>query len=95
VLLIAIVSAPVNSQNLDHLLHLKPGAMEIHESILLQAVYAAKYVLSEKAEKKKLSRLWASFPRSWKSRAQSALRSAQDLVPLEHGVILRLRKILI
>jgi hypothetical protein len=71
------------------------GRREKKDKDIRQAVYAAKYVLSEKAEKEKLSRLWASFPRSWKSRAQSALRSAQDLVPLEHGVILRLRKILI
>jgi hypothetical protein len=72
----------------------RAGRREKKDKDIRQAVYAAKYVLSEKAEKEKLSRLWASFPRSWKSRAQSALRSAQDLVPLEHGVILRLRKIL-
>jgi hypothetical protein len=59
-----------------------------------QAIIAAKYVLSDQSETKKLRKLWDSFPGSWKKRVHSALRLAEDFVPLERGVILRLRKFL-
>jgi len=72
----------------------RAGRREKKDKDIRQAVFAAKYVLSEKAEKDKLSRLWASFPRSWKLRVKSALRLAEDIVPLELGVITRLRKTL-
>lgn len=59
-----------------------------------QAIISAKYVLSDKSETKKLRKLWDSFPGSWKQRIHSALRMAEDFVPLERGVIFRLRKLL-
>jgi hypothetical protein len=65
------------------------------EKDLRQAVLAAKYVLSEKAEREKLARLWDTFPRGWKSRVRSALTTAQDLFPLEQGDIQSLQKVLV
>jgi hypothetical protein len=59
-----------------------------------QAIIVSKYVLSDKGEMKKLRKIWGSFPGSWKDRVHSALRQADDFVPLEKGVIVRLRKIL-
>lgn len=64
------------------------------EKDLRQAVLAAKYVLSEKAEREKLARLWDTFPRGWKNRVRSALTTAQDLFPLEQGAIQSLQKVL-
>lgn len=60
-----------------------------------QAVLTAKYIISDKAERERLVRLWAAFPRSWKARVRSALHSARSVVPLEQGVIARLEGILV
>jgi len=52
-----------------------------------QAIYTGKYVLTDPLEKRRLLRLWASFPRPWKKRVKDALRLALDIVPLEESFI--------
>jgi hypothetical protein len=85
-----------------------PAAFTIHKLIIAtlfkragkrekdvrQAIYAGKYVLSERAEMKKLMRLWDRLPRPWKRKVSRALVDALDIVPLEQGVIRQLQSIL-
>jgi hypothetical protein len=81
-----------------------PAAFTIHKLIIAtlfkrankkekdirQAVYAGKYVLSERAEMKKMMRLWDWLPRPWKRKVGRALADALDIVPLEQGTIRQL-----
>lgn len=85
-----------------------PAAFTIHKLIIAtlfkragkrekdvrQAVYAGKYVLSERAETKKMMRLWDRLPRPWKRKVGRALGDALDIVPLEQGVIRQLQSLL-
>ncbi len=65
----------------------RPGREEKRDKDLRQGVYTAKYVLKNPAEAKRMADLWSSFPRSWKTRVKTSLRSARSVVPLEEGVI--------
>jgi hypothetical protein len=64
------------------------------EKDLRQAVYVGKFVLSERSELARLLRLWRELPHKWKVRAGKALQEARQAVPLEQGVVARLRQIL-
>lgn len=64
------------------------------EKDLRQAIYVAKYVLLELSESDRLLRLWTELPRKWKGRVQRALEEARLALPLEQGVVARLREIL-
>jgi hypothetical protein len=68
----------------------RPKRREKGEKDIRQAVFTAKYVLSDRAEMEKMLKLWASFPKSWKDRVRLALRTARKVVPLEPGLIQRL-----
>lgn len=57
------------------------------EKDIRQAVYAAKYVLSEKVELEKLLRIWETLPRSWKTKARRAIADAVQILPQEEGTI--------
>jgi hypothetical protein len=59
-----------------------------------QAIYTAKFVLTEKSETTKLLRIWAGLPRKWKAKIRRSLAQATDIVPLEKGVIVRLQNLL-
>jgi len=72
----------------------RAGRRAKRDKDIRQAIIAAKYVLSDASETKKLLKIWDSFPESWKRKVFSALRLAEDLVPLESGAISSLRKIL-
>jgi hypothetical protein len=72
----------------------RPDRSRKSEKDVRQAVYAAKYALSDKTETDRLKRLWTGLPRKWKARVIRALRAAGGIVPLESGVIARLREIL-
>jgi hypothetical protein len=61
------------------------------EKDIRQAVYAGKYVLSEKSEMRKMLRLWAQLPRPWKRKIKGALDSALAIVPLEQNAIRQLK----
>jgi hypothetical protein len=65
---------------------------EKREKDIRQAIYAGKYILTERSERQKLLRLWASFPRSWKKKVREALRMALAVVPLEEGVVRQLER---
>ena len=85
-----------------------PAAFAIHKLIIAtlfkragkrekdirQAVYAGKYVLSERTEMKKMMCLWDQLPRPWKRKVGRALVDALDIVPLEQDVIRRLQTLL-
>jgi hypothetical protein len=85
-----------------------PAAFAIHKLIIAalfkrapkkekdirQAVYTGKYILSDRTEMKKMMRIWAQLPRSWKRKVGRALVEALDIVPLEQGVIRRLQSLL-
>jgi hypothetical protein len=85
-----------------------PAAFTIHKLIIAtlfkraskkekdirQAVYAGKYVLSERSEMRKMMRLWERLPRPWKRKVSRALADARDIVPLEQGVIRQLQSLL-
>jgi hypothetical protein len=85
-----------------------PAAFTIHKLIIAtlfkrankkekdirQAIYAGKYVLGERAEMKKMMRLWDRLPRPWKRKVGRALVDALDIVPLEQSVIRRLHSLL-
>jgi hypothetical protein len=60
-----------------------------------QAIYVGKYVLTEEQETARLKRLWSELPKKWKSRIRTALAAAITIVPLERGVIERLRELLV
>jgi hypothetical protein len=64
------------------------------EKDLRQAVYVGKFVLSERSELARLIRLWRELPRKWKVRAGKAMQEARAAVPLEQGVVARLRQVL-
>jgi len=64
------------------------------EKDLRQAVYVGKFVLSERSERARLLRLWRELPRTWKVRAGKALEQARQALPLEQGVVARLRQVL-
>jgi hypothetical protein len=64
------------------------------EKDIRQAVYAGKYVLSERSEMNKMLRLWERLPRPWKRKVGRALADALEIVPLEQGVIRRLQSLL-
>ena len=65
------------------------------EKDVRQAIYVAKYALTDEQEIARLKRLWSGVPRKWKSRVRRALERAAAIVPLESGVIERLKKLLI
>ena len=85
-----------------------PAAFAIHKLIIAtlfkragkrekdirQAVYAGKYVLSERTEMKKMMCLWDQLPRPLKRKVGRALVDALDIVPLEQDVIRRLQTLL-
>lgn len=64
------------------------------EKDLRQAVYVAKYVLTDRLESDRLLRLWNGLPRKWKGRVGKALDEARQTVPLEQGVVAHLQEIL-
>jgi hypothetical protein len=64
------------------------------EKDIRQAIYTAKFVLTEKSEIAKLLQLWAGLPKKWKAKIGRSLAQATDLVPLEKGVIERLKNFL-
>jgi len=64
------------------------------EKDIRQAIYAGKYVLSEKSEVLKLARLWQRLPRPWKRKVLRTLANALDIVPLEQGVIRQMQSLL-
>jgi hypothetical protein len=65
------------------------------EKDVRQAIYVGKYVLADEPERARLKRLWSGLPRKWKSRVRRALETAAAIVPLEQGVIKRLKTLLI
>ncbi|OGD13306.1 MAG: hypothetical protein A2W20_07685 [Candidatus Aminicenantes bacterium RBG_16_66_30] len=65
------------------------------EKDLRQAVYVAKYVLTDRSESDRLRRLWRELPRKWKARVGKALEESRHAVPLEEGVVHRLREVLV
>jgi len=73
----------------------RPGRLKKRDKDIRQAVYVAKYALLNKAEMDRLKRLWAGLPPKWKARVERALKAAKDILPLEAGVILRLRQFLL
>lgn len=84
----------------DFLLHkliigIRPERRAKKEKDLRQAVYTAKYVLSDKAESDRLARHWRDLPPRWKVRTRKAIAEARDIVPLERGVLQRLEEVLI
>jgi len=72
----------------------RPERRNKKEKDIRQAVYTGKYVLTEKSETARLSRLWSGLPRKWKAKIMGSLEKASDLVPLERGVIQRLQELL-
>jgi hypothetical protein len=78
-----------------------PAAFTIHKLILAtcfkrasmrekdirQALYAGKYVLSEKSEAMRLARLWKRLPLFLKNKIERALADAPDIIPLEQESI--------
>jgi hypothetical protein len=64
------------------------------EKDLRQAVYTAKYVMSDKPETDRLVRHWQDLPAKWKARIRKAIDEARDITPLEQGVLQRLKEIL-
>jgi hypothetical protein len=84
----------------DFLLHklvigIRPERRAKKEKDLRQAVYTAKYVLSDKAESDRLAQHWRDLPPKWKGRIRKAIAEARDIVPLEQGVLQRLKEVLI
>jgi hypothetical protein len=71
-----------------------PERRDKREKDLRQAIYVAKYVLLEPSESDRLLRLWKELPREWKGRVQRALEEARLALPLERGVVARLREVL-
>lgn len=76
------------------LLSTRSGRRAKKEKDLRQAIVVGKYVLTDKNEWTKLRRLCGTFPGSWRARAFSALKQAEISIPLELGVISRLKKAL-
>lgn len=64
------------------------------EKDIRQAIYTASYALTDRTETARLRRLGSILPRKWRARIGRALRDAQSIVPLEQGVILRLKDML-
>ena len=64
------------------------------EKDLRQAVYVAKYALTDRAESARLVRLWQGLPRKWKARVRKALDEAWNAVPLEQRIVQRMREVL-
>ncbi len=65
------------------------------EKDIRQAIYTANFVLAKKPETAKLARLWAGLPRGWKTKIKRSLSQAMDIVPLEKGIIERLRHLFV
>jgi hypothetical protein len=64
------------------------------EKDLRQAVYVAKYALTDRAESGRLVRLWQGLPRKWKARVRKALDEAWNAMPLEQRIVQRMREVL-
>ncbi len=64
------------------------------EKDLKQAIYVAKFVLTQKKEKEKLLRMFEKFPKGWKNRIRKSLKLSNDLLPLEKPSIQALEKLL-
>ncbi len=71
----------------------RPERRNKREKDLRQAVYVAKYALSDPSESVRLRRLWQGLPPRWKARIRRAVNEAEAAVPLESGVIARLKNI--
>ena len=71
-----------------------PERRDKKEKDLRQAVYVAKYVLTDRSESDRLLRLWNGLPRKWKGRIGKALEDAEGAVPLEQGAVTRLQEML-
>jgi len=72
----------------------RPERRKKKEKDIRQAIYTARYALTDQTETARLHRLGRSLPGKWRARIGRALRDAQSIVPLEQGVILRLKDIL-
>lgn len=72
----------------------RPERRKKKEKDIRQAIYTARYALTDRTETARLHRLGRSLPRKWKARIGRALRDALSIVPLEQGVILRLKAVL-
>jgi len=72
----------------------RPERKRKKEKDIRQAIYTARYALTDRAEAARLHRLGSGLPRKWRTRIGRALRDAQDIVPLEQGTILRLKDLL-
>lgn len=64
------------------------------EKDLRQAVYVAKYALTDRVESGRLVRLWQGLPRKWKARVRKALDEAWHAMPLEQRIVQRMREVL-
>ena len=71
-----------------------PGRTRKKDKDIRQAIYTASYVFSESGETARLGEMYKSLPKGWKSRIGRALRAATDLMPLEEGIIRRLKEVL-
>jgi hypothetical protein len=83
----------------DFLLHklvigIRPERRAKMEKDLRQAVYTAKYVLSDPSESERLVRHWRSLSGKRQASMIKAVDKARDLVPLEQGTIQRLKELL-
>ena len=72
----------------------RPARRNKKEKDVRQAVYTANFVLAEKTETAKLVELWAALSKGWKAKIRRSLLQAPDIVPLEKGIIERLRYLL-
>lgn len=72
----------------------RPERRKKKEKDIRQAIYTARYALTDRIETARLYHIARSLPRKWKARIGKALQNAQNIVPLEQGVILRLKDML-
>jgi hypothetical protein len=88
------VKVPAPAAFLIHklIISTRPGRSKKRDKDIRQAIYVAQYALLNEAEADRLKRLWHGLPQKWKARVDRALEVAKDVVPLQGGVITRLRK---
>jgi hypothetical protein len=72
----------------------RPERRNKKEKDIRQGIYTGKYVLGEKSETTRLSGLWGGLRGKWKAQIRRSLAKAEDIMPLEQGVIRRLQALL-
>ncbi|MGZ5453769.1 MAG: GSU2403 family nucleotidyltransferase fold protein [Candidatus Aminicenantales bacterium] len=65
----------------------RPERRDKKEKDIRQAVYVGQYALTERTEKARLLSLWSGLPKKWRALIRRSLVKAEDMMPLEAGVI--------